>query len=120
MFFQGGAHFHERFVRGGHFLGQSGNWMRRAHPRHDVFPLCIDQILAVENFLAAGGIARESHARRARFAHIAENHRLDVDRRAPIVGDAIFSPVNNRTIIHPRTKDCADRAPKLFLRVLWK
>ena len=60
-------------------------------PATDVFALGVDQIFAVENFLAGRRIARESNAGRARLAHVAEDHRLNVHRRAPIVRNAVFA-----------------------------
>ena len=90
-----------------------GDRMRCAHARDHVFALRIDQIFAVENFFAAGRIAREGDAGRARVAHVTENHRLDVDGRAPVMRDSVFPPINNRAIIHPRTEDGADRAPQV-------
>ena len=36
------AHFHERFVRGRHFLRKIDNRMRRAHTGHYVFTLRVD------------------------------------------------------------------------------
>ncbi len=75
--------------------------MRRAHACDDVFALGVDQIFTVKNFFAAGRIARERDAGRARFAHVAEHHRLDVDRCSPFVRDSVFAAVNNRAVVHP-------------------
>ena len=94
--------------------------MRRAHARHHVLALRVDQIFAVKNSFAACWVARECNSGRAGVAHVSEHHCLDIDRRSPIVRESVLSPVNNRAIIHPRAKNRADRAPKLFLRVLWK
>ena len=101
MLFEIFAHLHERFVRSRHFLRQIGDRMRRAHARDDIFALRVDQVFAVKDFFAGGRIARERDTGRARFAHIAKHHRLNVDRRAPIARDAVFPPINNRAIIHP-------------------
>src|SRR6266567_4556784 len=94
--------------------------MRRAHTGHYVFTLRVDQIFAVKNFFAARWIAGESDPGGARFSHVAEDHRLDVDRRSPLARDAIFAAINDRPVVHPRTEYGADRAPKLFLCILWK
>ena len=120
MFFEKRAHFHQRLVRGRHFLGELGDRVRRAHARDHVFALRVDQIFAVENFFAAGRIARERDAGRARVAHVAEDHRLHIDRRAPVVRNAVFPAINNRAVVLPRTEDGADRAPKLGARILRK
>ena len=94
-----------------HFLGELGDRMRRANARDDIFALGVDQIFAVKDFFAAGWVAGEGNSRRAGFAHVAEDHRLDVNRRAPIVRDPILPPINNGAIIHPRAKHRANRAP---------
>ena len=94
--------------------------MRCAHARDYIFALCVDEIFAVKNFLAAGRIARECHAGCACLAHVAENHHLNVHGRAPIVGNAVLAAINNCAVVHPRTENCADRAPELFLRILGK
>ena len=112
--------FHQRFVRGGHFLRQMGNWMGRAHAGDDVFALGVDQIFAVENFFAAGRITCKRNAGRARFTHVSEYHRLHVHGRAPIMRDSVFAPIDNRAVVHPRTEHRADRSPHLLLRILWK
>ena len=114
------AHLHQRLVRGRHFLRQVRDRMWRAHAGDDVFTLRVDQIFAVKNFFAAGRIARERNARRARLAHVAKHHCLHVDGRAPIVRDSIFTPINNGAVVHPGTENSADRSPHLLLRVLRK
>ena len=114
------AYFHQRLVRGGHFLGELRNRVRRAHAGDNVFALGVDEIFAVENFLAAGRIAGEGDASGAGVAHVAEDHRLHVDGRAPIVGDAVFAPINDRAVVIPGTENGADRAPELGARILRK
>ena len=114
------AHSHERLVRGWHFPGQIGNRLRRAHAGDHVFALRVDQVFAVENFFAAGRVTRERDPSRAGFAHVAEDHCLDVDRRPPIARNPILSAIDDRPVVHPRTKDRSDCAPKLFARTLRK
>ena len=101
MVFEFVAHRHQLFVRRGHLPGQIGNRMRRAHACHHVFALGVDQIFPIENFFAAGRIARESDSGRAGVAHVAEHHCLDVDRRSPIVRETIFAAINNGAVVHP-------------------
>ena len=112
--------FHERLVRSRHFLGELRDRMRRAHARHDVFALGVDQIFAVEDFLAGRRITSKGNAGRARVAHVAEDHRLHIDRRAPVVGNAVFAAVDDGAVVVPGAEDCADRAPELFARILRK
>ena len=92
-------------MRGRHFFGELCDRVRRAHARDHVFALGVDQIFAVKNFLAARWIASERDAGRARVAHVAEDHRLDVDRCAPVVGNPVFATINNaRSLFHePKT-----------------
>ena len=51
-------------------------------------------------------------------AHIAEHHRLHVDRRAPVGGDVVQPAIGDGARVHPGAEDRADRAPQLLLRVL--
>ena len=120
VMFKDCADFHQIFVRGRHFRRQIGNRMRRPYARDDVFALRVDQIFAIEDFFAGGGIARECDPCRACFPHVAEDHRLHVDCRAPVVRDAVIPAINDCTIVHPRAENRADRAPKLFGWILRK
>src|SRR5256885_10777081 len=67
--------------------------MIRRPPRSTLFPYTtlfrsrVRKVLAEKAVLAVGGIAREGDAGGAIVAHVAENHRLHVDRGAPIVGN---------------------------------
>src|SRR5690348_17913265 len=92
--------------------------LRRADAGDDILALRIDEILAVEFARAGRGIAREGDAGGAVIAHIAEDHCLDIDRRAPIGRDLVQTSVGDRALVHPRTEDGTDRAPELLLRVL--
>src|SRR3954447_1405258 len=65
-------------------------------------------------------VAAEGHAGAGRVALVAEDHLLDVDRGAPLVGDAVDAPVFRGPIAGPGVKDGADREPQLLLRVLRK
>src|SRR5208337_3245318 len=62
---------------------------RRADARHPVLALRVRQILAVDALFAGGGVAGEGDAGGAVIAQVAEHHRLDGDRGAPIVGDVV-------------------------------
>ena len=112
--------FHQIFVRGRHFRRQIGNRMRGPYPSDDVFALRVDQIFTIEDFFAGGRIACECNPSRACFSHVAEDHRLHIDCRAPIVRDAVLPPINDRAIIHPRAENRTDCAPKLTGWILRK
>ena len=120
VMFKDRADFHQLFVRCGHFFCQIANRMRRPHTGDDIFALRVNQIFTIEHLLAGSRIARERDSRRAGFAHISEHHRLDVDRRAPVVRNPVFPSINDGAIIHPRAENCADCSPKLFAWILWK
>ena len=120
MALQKGADPHQFLVRRRHFSYQIVDRVRRAHSRHNVFALSVDQILAVEYLFAGRRVARKGNTRRARFSHVAEHHCLDVHRCAPIVRNAIFPAINDRSIIHPRPENRADCAPELLVWILWK
>ena len=75
--------------------------LRRADPRDDIFTLRVDQKFAVIGIFARRGIARERHAGRRCFAHIAKHHRLNIDRSTPVTGNAVQTPVNLRAVRLP-------------------
>ena len=83
MLFQRGGDLGEARIHLGHHLAQRGNRLRRADAGDHVLALRVHQKLAVETVFAGGRVARERHARAARFAHVAEHHRLHVDRGSP-------------------------------------
>lgn len=81
--------------------------LRGADAGHDVLALRVDQILAVEEVFARGGVARESDARGGVGAHVAEDHRLHRDGRAPFGRDVVELAVEDGALVHPRTEDGA-------------
>ena len=91
---------------------------RRAHAGDHVLTLGVDEELAVELLLAAGGVAREAHAGAGLLAGVAVDHRLHVDRRAPVVGDVVHAPVGDGAVVAPAAEDGADGAPELRARVV--
>ena len=52
-----------------------------------------------------------------RVARVAEDHLLDVDRGAPVVGDAVDAAVGDGALAAPGVEHGADRAPQLLARV---
>ena len=119
-FRESGRHraFHRRLV-GARFLARGlGDLLRRANAGDDVLALRIDQKLAVELLLAGRGIAREGDAGRRGVAHIAEHHRLHVDRGAPAFRNVVQAAIGDGALVHPRAEHRADRAPQLLVRIL--
>ena len=99
-------------------LGQAGDRLRRAHAGYDVLALGVDQILAVDPLLAGRGVTRKGHAGTGRIAHVAEYHRLYVDRRAPVAGDIVHAAVYDGAGVVPGTEHGLDRFHQLHPRLL--
>src|SRR3546814_8160870 len=57
---------------------------RSADARDHILALRVDQEFTVMRVVTGRGIAGERHPGRRGVAHVAEHHRLDVDRGAPI------------------------------------
>src|SRR5262249_46387946 len=93
---------------------------RRSDPGDDVFALRVREPLAVEDLPAGGRIAGEADSGRRGFAHVAEDHRLDVDSRTPLIGNFLYAAVFDRALAVPRLKDRADTSPELLHRILGK
>ncbi|OQB91751.1 MAG: hypothetical protein BWX83_00436 [Candidatus Cloacimonetes bacterium ADurb.Bin117] len=94
--------------------------LRGADSRHHVFALGVDEVFAVEKVLAGGGVAGEGHAGGAGFAHVAENHGLNVHSGAPVVRDAVKLAVEDGAVVVPAIEHGENRAPKLFPGVIRK
>ena len=112
--------FERRLVGAGFLARGLGDLLRRADAGDHVLALRIDQEFAVELLLAGRRIAREGDAGRGIVAHIAEHHRLHIDRGAPAFGNVVQPAIGVGARIHPGAEHGADRAPQLLLRVLRK
>src|SRR3546814_3921210 len=67
---------------------------------------------------ARRGVAGKGDAGGRGVAHVAEHHRLDIDRGAPFAGDAVQAAIDFRAVAFPACEDGADRTPQLVLRLL--
>ena len=105
-------------VRLRHHLLELANRLRRPDPGDDVLALRVDEELAVELFLASGGVAGEADARPGSVARIAEDHHLDVDGRPDVIGDVVDAAVLDGAGVHPRSEDGVARHLQLLVRVL--
>ena len=110
--------FHRRQSRVVRLLAGDRQMLRGADPGHDILALRIYQELAVKRVGAGRRVACEGDAGRAIRPHIAEHHRLHVDRGPPIGRDVVQPAIGDRARVHPGTKDRADRAPQLLLGIL--
>ena len=98
--------------------GELGNRHRGADARHHVFALSVHQVVAEQDFFAGRGVAGEGDARAGVLAHIAEDHRHDVDCRAEVVRNSGGVAVIDGALAVPRTEDRLDRQFKLLERFL--
>ena len=90
---------------------RTGEILRGADAGDDVLALRIDKIFPVITLFAGRGIAGESDAGRTGLAHVSEDHRLDVDRRTPIGGDVVQTPIDLSALAVPAFEHGGDRAP---------
>ena len=67
--------------------------------------------------LAGGGVARHGDAGGGVVADVAEDHRLDVDRGAEVVGDAGGVAVVDRALAVPGAEDGLSRQFELLVGV---
>src|SRR5215475_14049857 len=81
--------FHRRLVRPRFLASGLADLLRRADAGDDILALRVDQKLAVKLLLSGRWIAREGNTCCRRVAHIAEYHRLHIDRRSPALRDAV-------------------------------
>jgi hypothetical protein len=102
---------HRRLVGACLLPRRFGNLLRRADAGDDVLALGVDEEFAVKLLLAGRGIAREGDAGRRGLTHIAEYHRLHVDRGAPAFRNGVQPAIGDRTLVHPRPEHGADGAP---------
>ena len=109
-----------RSERGG--LGQAlvedGDRLRPMRAGDDVLALRVEQDVAVQHGLAGRGVARERDAGRRVGAAVAEHHRLDGDRGAQVVGDALAPAVRDGAVAVPGAEHGLDGQPQLLPRVV--
>ena len=99
-------------------LGGDVQRIGRPDTGHDVFALGVREPLAEELVFAGGRVPRERDARGGVAPHVAEDHRPDVRRGAPLVGDAFDAAVRDGPPAVPRLEDRADGAPELLLGIV--
>ncbi len=99
---------------------QSRDRLGVAHAGHDVLALRVAQVVAVELLLAGDRVASERDAGARGRSHVAEDHHLDVDGGAEIIGDALHAAIRLGAVGVPRLEDRLDRRPQLHDRVRWE
>ena len=104
----------------GHHALEFADGQRRADAGDHIFALRVHQVLAEEDLLAGGGIAREADAGAGGFAQVAEDHGLHVDRCAQPVIDAIDAAIGLGALVHPTAEDGIAGSDQLLLGILRK
>ena len=99
-------------------LAQGLDRERGAGPCHDVLALGVRQELRVEARLARARIPRESDPRAGIVAEVAEHHRHDRHRGAPVLGDPVDAPVLRRLLGEPGAEHRIDGPAQLVAHVL--
>ena len=102
----------------GHGLLELADGERSAHAGDHVFALRVHEVLAEEDVLAGGGIAREAHAGAGVFAQVAEHHGLHVDRGAEPVVDVVDAAVGLGALVLPTAEDGVAGLDQLHQRIL--
>ena len=97
--------------------GQVADLLGRPDAGDDILALGVGQVLAVEDLLAGVGVAGEGDAGARVVAHVAEDHRDDVDRRAQVVADLLVLAIVVGALAEPRREDGLDRQVELVERV---
>ena len=91
--------------------------LRRANAGDDILALRIDEVLAIEVLVCAGRrVAGESDAGRRVLATVAEDHRLDVDRRPEEPADVVQLAILDRARVVPGSEDGLDSCVQLVRR----
>src|SRR5260221_14194596 len=99
-----------------HVFFEFGDGLWRSNACHDILALRIDQIFAKQVRLTRTRIARESDASGAVIAHIAEDHRLNVDSSAKCIGDMIQASVIDGATTKPGAENGSNGLTKLVIR----
>ena len=106
-------------VEAGHLLRHRRDRLRCADARDYVLALGVHEVLAVHDVLAGGRIAGEANTGGRVVAHVAKDHRADVDRRS--VGhrrrDPELSPIIDGTLAIPRLEHRLDREFELLVGI---
>ncbi len=102
---------------GGHLLGEVADLGGSPDAGDDVLALGVDEVLAVEDALAGVRVAGERDAGAGVVAHVAVDHRHDVDGGAEVVGDLLAVAVVVGALAEPRGEDRLDGQVELLGRL---
>ena len=101
----------------GHIVGQLAHPIGDADTGHHIFALGIDQIIALDVFLAGGGVTGHGHASGAALAHVAEHHGLDIDAGAQVMGDLGGIAIIDSAFAVPGLEHSLGRQFELLIRI---
>ncbi len=99
-------------------LFQFGNRLGCTDSGYHIFPLCVDQVLAVDTLCAGGRIPGKSNAGTGGIAHITKYHSLHIDCCSPIARNVVHTAVYDRSLVIPGTEHGLDSLHQLHLRLL--
>ncbi len=105
-------------VRGPVDLGHVGQRHGVADAGDDVLALGVLQVVAVHALVPARGVPGERDAGAGGHAPVAEDHGLDVDRGAEVLGDPLLAAVQHGAVGVPGVEDRGDGEVQLLARVL--
>ncbi len=111
------ADLEELVVRGRHLGLELADVLRRSDAGDDVLALGIHEVLAVQLVGAVERVAGEGDAGAGVVAHVAEDHRHDVDGGAEVVGDLLAVAVVVGALAEPGAEDGLDREVELLVRI---
>ena len=108
------------FVGMGHVIGHVLEMERGADPGHNVFALCIEQVVTLNVVLARCTVPGHGNAGEAVLAEVTEHHRLHVDGGTEVMRDVGGVAVVDCTLSHPRFEDSLNRQLELLIRIGWE
>ena len=107
----------ELVVRAGQLARELGDLLRRPNAGDDVLALRVREVLAEQLAVTGVRVAGEGDPRAGVVAHVAEDHRHDVDGRAEVVGDLVVVAVVAGTLAEPAREHCLDRKVELLVGI---
>src|SRR5580704_3658396 len=110
----------ELLVRLGKVRRHRSDRLGRADACDDILALRVGEVLAIQLALAGRRIPGERNPGPGVVTHVAEDHRLDVDRGAEVVGNAVVVAVVGGPLVVPRLEHGADGGAQLRHRILWE
>ena len=115
---QAGCDFHELVIHFRHLILQVADGGRRTDTSHNIFALCIDQVLAHQALFAGSGVTGKGNARAGVHAGVTECHLLHVYSGAPLVRDLVHLTVNIGAGVIPAAEHSLHSADQLLFGVL--